>query len=385
MDVALDKHGAPGRARRDPLPKPGELLALPESRARPLFAKWLRDDDLSEQIAMLSFAQHSEEARRAGWLQARWHEDGDMTVSQFLSYFSVWDINPFEVGAKRPMSRKTFAKLRAKTMRLLDLHRLARRAFIALSNGETRRVLLARALLKNPRILLLDNPAAGLDPVQREKLKAIVIALCRRGMAVAMSYQHRDEVPSSSEGRGVAGPRPSARAARKRPTSSQRPVVEITNLSLSLGGRKLFDGFSWTVREGERWVLRGENGKGKSTLLSLVNGDNPFAYACDIKVFGAARGSGAAIGAMRSRIGMASAEMQAYLGEAPMSLLDEALSPGHDLLLLDEPFMNMSPGARAQAKRRISGYLKSRPKVAAILVSHREEDIPRNFDLGMEL
>ena len=57
----------------------------------------------------------------------------------------------------------------------------------------------------------------------------------------------------------------------------------------------------------------------------------------------------------------------------------------HQASIILEPFMNMSPGARVQAKRRISAYLKSRPKVAAILVSHREEDIPRNFDLGMEL
>ena len=370
---------------RHALPKPGELLALPESRARPLFARWLRDDRLSGKIAMLSFEQHSEEARKAGWLQARWHEYGDMTVSQFLSYERVWDVNPFEIGAKRPMTRKAFTALRADTLRLLDLRRLAGRAFMALSNGETRRVLLARALLKNPGILLLDNPAAGLDPVQREKLKAIIIALCRKGMAVAMGYQYRDEAPFPCAGHGVAGRKTAAGTANSRPTSSRRPVIEIANLSLSLGGRKLFDRFSWTVREGERWVLRGENGKGKSTLLSLVNGDNPFAYACNIKVFGAARGSGSAIGAMRDRIGMVSAEMQAYLGKDPMALLEEALSPGHDLLLLDEPFMNMSPGVRGLARRKISSYLESRPKTAAILVSHRDDEIPPHFDLRMEL
>ena len=370
---------------RDTLPKPGELLALPENRARPLFAKWLRDDSLSDGIAMLSFEQHSEEARKAGWLQARWHEAGDMTVSQFLSYDSVWDVNPFEIGAKRPMTRKAFAQLRAKTLQLLDLRRFVRRAFIALSNGETRRVLLARALLKKPKLLILDNPAAGLDPVQREKLKDLIIALCRRGVAVAMSYQYRDEVPSVGAAHVMAGQKPASRTASDRPTSSRRPVVEIVNLTLSLGGRKLFDRFSWTVREGERWVLRGENGKGKSTLLSLVNGDNPFAYACDIKVFGIARGSGADIGAMRDRIGMVSAEMQAYLGKDPMALLDEALSAGHDLLLLDEPFMNMPPCVRASAKRKIASYLKSNPRAAAILVSHREDELPPHFDLRMEL
>jgi len=38
--------------------KPGELLALRENRARPLFDKWLRDESMSGSIAALSFAQH---------------------------------------------------------------------------------------------------------------------------------------------------------------------------------------------------------------------------------------------------------------------------------------------------------------------------------------
>lgn len=367
--------------KADMLPQPGELLALDTDRARPLFAKWLRDESLSGRLAALSFAQHSAMARRAGWLQARWHEDGELTVAQFLSYNSVWEVNPFEVGARRPMTRKAFAALRARILRLLDLRRLAGRAFIALSNGETRRVLLARALLKNPAILILDDPAAGLDPVQREKLKGVILALCRRGMAVAMSYRHPDEVPGQ-----VAGS-PSANAFRLAASSlgdgtgsTRKPVVEIAGLTLALGGRKLFDRFSWTVREGERWVLCGENGTGKSTLLSLVSGDNPFAYACAIKVFGKTRGEGVVLDAVRRRIGMVSAEMQAYQGRSPGSLLDEALAPGRDLLLLDEPFMNMSGRERALAKRKIASYLDRHPRAAAILVSHRPDDIPPRFD-----
>ncbi len=364
-------------------PEPGELLALRVDRARPLFEKWLRDEDLSGKIAALSFAQHSAMAQQVGWLQARWHEDGELTVSQFLSFDSVWEVNPFEIGARRPMTRKAFAQLRERTLRLLDLRRLERRAFIALSNGEMRRVLLARALLKAPEILILDDPAAGLDPVQREKLKDIILALCRRGMAVAMSYRHPDEVPGANSAKPRVASRPAMRNGSGSPAS--RPVVEISNLTLSLGGCKLFDGFSWTVREGERWVLRGENGSGKSTLLSLISGDNPFAYACDIKVFGKVRGKGVALADVRRRIGMAGAEMQAYLGKPPMELLDEALTPGHDLLLLDEPFMNMSERERALAKRKLSGYLRRNPKVAAILVSHRQDDIPPQFDSKRDL
>jgi ABC-type molybdenum transport system ATPase subunit/photorepair protein PhrA len=367
----------------DAPPKPGELLALQAELARPLFDKWLRDENLSGRVATLSFAQHSDMARQAGWLQARWHEDGDLTVSRFLSYDSVWEVNPFEVGARRSVTRKAFAALREQTLRMLDLRQLKRRALIALSNGELRRTLLARALLKKPEILILDDPAAGLDPVQREKLKNTILALCRSGMAVAMSYRHPDEVPGADAGRCHVAPSPAVRNGSA--LLASRPVVEISGLTLALGGRKLFDGFSWTVREGERWVLRGENGSGKSTLLSLVSGDNPFAYACDIKVFGKTRGNGVSLAEVRRRIGMAGAEMQAYLGRPPMELLDEALRPGRDLLLLDEPFMNMSGRELASAKRKLSGYLRLHPHVAAILVSHRQDDVPPLFKFCITL
>ena len=67
------------------------------------------------------------------------------------------------------------------------------------------------------------------------------------------------------------------------------------------------------------------------------------------------------------------------------ALLDEALTPGHDLLLLDEPFMNMSERERALSKRKLSGYLRRHPNVAAILVSHRPDDIPPPFAFDMTL
>ena len=365
-------------------PKPGELLALDAKRARKLFANWLRDESFSNDIALLSFSQQVEEASKAGWAQARWHEDGDATVSDYLSYNSVWEINPFEIGARRPVARKAFASVRERVFRLLDLRRLAKQPVMSLSNGETRRVLLARALLKQPRVLALDDPAAGLDVRQREKLKDIIMSLCRRGAAVAMGYRHEDEVTGwySKRRKGCA---PKTVCAHSAASDVRSPVVEISNLSLSMGGRTLFDNFSWTVREGERWILRGENGKGKSTLLSLINGDNPFAYACDIKVFGISRGEGATLDSFRSRIGTASAEMQACSGMEPMALLEDALSPGHELLLLDEPFMNMDARARAQARRKISEFLVKNPGAAAIIVSHREDDIPRGFVLELNI
>lgn len=347
-------------------------------------------------IAVLSFSQQAAAAQKGGWLQARWHEAGDMTAREFLSYNEVWNVNPFEVGAKREMTRKEFAEHSRVVTRLLSLAALLERPLIALSNGETRRVLLARALLKKPQILVLDDPAAGLDTVQRGRLKDIIRALASRGVAIVMTYRHADEVPGSScllprssclveaDARGMKdearGTKDEARATRYEPR-----VVEIKNLHLAFGKRVLFDGFDWTVCEGERWVLRGENGKGKTTLMALISGDSPLAYAADIRVFGVPRKVGEELSAVRSRIGMASPEMQAYLGADALGLVREALRKRPRLLLLDEPFMNMDAATAEKARGMIVKYLTSHKRAAAIMICHREDEVPEIFDKEMRI
>ena len=47
-------------------------------------------------------------------------------------------------------------------------------------------------------------------------------------------------------------------------------VLNLQNVSVVRGGRKILNDVSWTVNEGERWVVLGPNGAGKSTLLSVA-------------------------------------------------------------------------------------------------------------------
>ena len=79
---------------------------------------------------------------------------------------------------------------------LLSIDHLLDRHFVTLSNGETRRMLLARSLLKKPKLLLLDNPFSGLDVHSREVLRDALKQLKAQNITVIL-VTSSVEVPDS--------------------------------------------------------------------------------------------------------------------------------------------------------------------------------------------
>jgi len=221
-----------------------------------------------------------------------------------------------------------------KTISLLQLTNLLDKQLIKLSNGETKRLAIAAALLKNPDIILLDNPLAGLDVKTRDDFNSIINAIAASGITIIMATA-ADEIPQNithvallTNGnlqKVAKNQLPDTRLKHiqeniiipgsllsKYPVQAYRQIVSMQDVHIQYGEKVILNQISWQIKQGERWALLGHNGAGKSTLLSLINGDNPQAYANNIILFDKKRGSGESIWDIKKKIGFISPEFYQY-------------------------------------------------------------------------
>lgn len=109
--------------------------------------------------------------------------DPDFTVlNNLLVYARYFDI-PKEEALKRSQDLLKFFQLEEKTRVIID----------ELSTGMKRRLLLARALINTPQILLLDEPTTGLDPQARHLIWDKVRELKKSGVTIILTTHYMDE------------------------------------------------------------------------------------------------------------------------------------------------------------------------------------------------
>jgi molybdate transport system ATP-binding protein len=80
-------------------------------------------------------------------------------------------------------------------------------------------------------------------------------------------------------------------------------LVSMKGVSVFYDGRTIVKDIHWTIKQGEFWQLVGPNGTGKSTLLSLISGDNPKGYGQELFLFGRKKGSGETVWDIKKNIG----------------------------------------------------------------------------------
>jgi molybdate transport system ATP-binding protein len=221
--------------------------------------------------------------------------------------------------------------------KLLKISHLLDRKIVTLSNGETRRTLITLSLLRQPKVLLLDNPFVGLDIESRATLHQVLnqiaaaniqiilvttpkeipscithIIKLKDGKVERLSTQMIDfqEVTYKSELKIATDIL--SEIQQKTAQNDFEFALNMRNVTVTYKGINVVDKVNWQVKKGEKWALMGPNGSGKSTILSLITADNPQGYQNDYDLFDCKRGTGESIWDIKHRIGFVSPELHLY-------------------------------------------------------------------------
>src|SRR3954451_8485478 len=126
----------------------------------------------------VSVVQEPEEARRLlGVVPDALPTHHDITVHEYLDFFA----RAYRIESAR--RKKTLDSIEEFT----NLIGIRHKTLKSLSKGMNQRVCLARALLHDPKVLILDEPAAGLDPRARIELRELIRVFSSQGKAILMS------------------------------------------------------------------------------------------------------------------------------------------------------------------------------------------------------
>lgn len=298
---------------------------------------------VSDNIKYITFRDSYGANDNQYYLQQRWNQQEidkeTPTVGPLLE--KAYNMAGDDTPERRKMQEHLYEMFHIK--HLMDKY------IILLSSGELRKFQLAKTLMAEPRVLIMDNPFIGLDAETRDQLKTLLKTVAKeRALQVILVLSKTDDIPDFIThvvevknkkvfpkvtrdeyiDKRTSIPDHLLDEDRKKailnlPYKAQEEyhaheVVKMNKVCIRYGERTILKDLDWTILNGERWALSGQNGAGKSTLLSLVCADNPQSYACDIRLFGQTRGSGESIWDIKKHIGYVSPEMhRAYQKNLP--------------------------------------------------------------------
>lgn len=308
----------------------GDIWPDPDDEGRRLYALSGAPQDspigIRKIIALVSSEQQND------YVKNKWNMPGeDVVYSGFFD--TVW------LYEKPNNHQRETAEL---VIDILKLQHLRRKGILSMSQGEARKMLIARALVAEPRVLILDEFCNGLDIPSRKKLLHFVDGLTRVGVQVLYATHRAEElIPSLTHylslDRGVIvrtgnmHELPRRKSRRKTPAGRgadavtaagtlplpRTPVhcgaglnlLELEGADVFIGGGKVLHNITWQVKTGENWAVLGRNGSGKSTLLKLITGDVHPAWGGTVRHFGMSEL--VSLWDIRKKIGVVTPELQA--------------------------------------------------------------------------
>jgi molybdate transport system ATP-binding protein len=226
---------------------------------------------------------------------------------------------------------------------LFEIQSLLDRPIRSLSTGEMKRVLIVRAMMRSPKLLVLDEPFDGLDARSRKQLAGWIDTLIEGNTQVILVTHRREEISSKithvirlergmivgqgrreslltsegtetpfqeakKNGTGVSPGQNDSNDEHPQVVREGEPLISVRDATVRHGEVVALANVTWTMRHGENWALVGPNGAGKTTLLNLISANHPQAYSNEITLFGRRRGTGESIWEVKRGIGFLSSE-----------------------------------------------------------------------------
>ncbi len=216
-----------------------------------------------------------------GYMPGRFSLYQDLTVEENLRFFATLFNTTIDEG---------YDSIKAIYS---QIERFKNRKAGALSGGMKQKLALSCALVHQPKVLFLDEPTTGVDPVSRKEFWIMLQQLKERGMTIMASTPYLDEVRQCgrvafldkgvlrdvgtpdyilSEYAHVFNPPPVEKDISTVADSGN--VIEVKNLVKAFGRFHAVDDISFTVKRGEIFGFLGANGAGKTTAMHMLTGLN---------------------------------------------------------------------------------------------------------------
>tara|TARA_Y100001963_G_C6782159_1_gene450558 strand:+ start:629 stop:1867 length:1239 start_codon:yes stop_codon:yes gene_type:complete len=198
------------------------------------------------------------------------------------------------------------------------------RSLRTFSSGEKRKALLEYLLKKQPEYLILDDPFDCLDVQSVANFKERLAEVKSDFILVQIFRREEDILPFIDiildfDGAGntifknkadfIENKQGFLEEIKRIPAAPKvfegipESLIKLKNVNVAYEDRSILSNISWEVKRSEFWKLTGPNGSGKTTILSMIYGDNPKAYGVDLFLFGKKKGSGESVWEIKKKIG----------------------------------------------------------------------------------
>lgn len=224
--------------------------------------------------------QMAEVRRVCGYMPGRFSLYQDLTVEENLEFFATLYGTTAEAG---------YDSIKAIYG---QIEKFKKRRAGALSGGMKQKLALSCALVHEPKVLFLDEPTTGVDPVSRKEFWDMLDTISRRGITIFVSTPYTDEIRRCNRVafidkgtiRGIGSPDdilndfadifcPKGIETSVTTGGEQdEDIIMVDNLVKAFGSFKAVNGITFRVSKGEVFGFLGANGAGKTTAMRMLTG-----------------------------------------------------------------------------------------------------------------